>query len=88
MFMGFPVVMSDYLHSNLGASTGSVACYFGDLRGGVMMGARKEISVKADASAGFAKDQLLIRGIERYDLVVHDRGTSTQAGGIVALVFG
>lgn len=87
-FMGFGVTLSDQIHSSLAASTGEIACYFGDMRSAVMMGSRKDLSVRADASVGFAADQIWVRGIERYDIVVHDTGTPTEAGSITALVFG
>jgi HK97 family phage major capsid protein len=87
-FLGYPVRFSDAIHSNLGASSGQVACYFGDLRSGVYMGDRKRIAIAADGSTRFSRDQILFRGLERFDINVHDTGTSTEAGGIVSLVFG
>jgi hypothetical protein len=52
------------------------------------MGDRKRIAIAADGSTRFSRDQILFRGLERFDINVHDTGTSTEAGGIVSLVFG
>ena len=87
-FLGYPVVISQTLHSTLTSSTGSRACYFGDLRNGVYMGSKRDMSVAADSSRYFENDAIAIRATERFDINVHDRGTASVSGGIIGLVFG
>lgn len=87
-FLGYPVVISQTLHSALTSSTGSRACYFGDLRNGVYMGSKRDMSVAADSSRYFENDAIAIRATERFDINVHDRGTASVSGGIIGLVFG
>jgi HK97 family phage major capsid protein len=88
MFLGYPVKIVQSLPSALTGTTGTPACYFGDLRLGSYFGTRRDIRVAVDSSYYFAQDCLAVRATERYDINVHDRGTATDAGGIIQLVFG
>lgn len=87
-FLGFPVVISQVLESRTTGTTGGTACFFGDLNQGVVMGTHRGLSVQTDQSLYFNYDAIAVRATERYDINVHDRGDSTTAGGIVALIFG
>lgn len=87
-FLGFPVVISQVLEARTTGTTGGTACFFGDLNQGVMMGTHRGLSVQTDQSLYFNYDAIAVRATERYDINVHDRGDSTTAGGIVALIFG
>lgn len=87
-FLGYPVVISQVLNTKLTTATGERALYFGDLRNGVYMGSKRDMSVAADTSRYFENDAIAIRATERFDINVHDRGTSTVSGGIIGLVFG
>ena len=88
MFLGYPVVISQVLNSALTGTTGTAACYFGDLRLGAYLGTRRGISVAADSSVYFAQDAVAVRATQRYDINVHDRGDASNAGGLIQLVFG
>lgn len=87
-FLGFPVVISQVLESRSSGTTGGNACFFGDLNQSVMMGTHRGLSVQTDQSLYFNYDAIAVRATERFDVNVHDRGDSTNAGGLVALVFG
>jgi HK97 family phage major capsid protein len=87
-FMGYEVVIVEDMHASTGASTGSIAAFFGDLRQGVMFGSRKTITAKVDESRYLESDATALRVVERFDIVVADRGTAAIAGGITALIFG
>ena len=87
-FMGFPVVISQVLTSALTGTTGLRACYFGDLRMGSYLGSRRGITIALDGSRYFEQDLVAIKATQRYDLVVHDRGGASTAGGIIGMVFG
>lgn len=94
--LGFPVIISQVMPSTNALST--VYALFGDLAESTTFGDRRMTAIKVtDQGAGtFERDQLAIRGTERFDIVVHDVGQSTgdvprdplvgvQAGPIVAL---
>ena len=87
-FLGFDVVISQVLPSTLTGTTGTLACFFGDLKGGVLFGSRRGINVAVDSSIYFNQDALAVRATERFDINVHDRGDATNAGGIVKMIFG
>lgn len=84
-FLGYPVVFTNVLNSTLGSDANQVKCIFGDLRLGAMIGDRRGITVTVSADRYFEYDQLAIRGTQRVDINVHDRGTSTDPGVLIAL---
>ncbi len=86
-FLGFPVVISQVLPSALTGTTGTTACYFGDLKSGVILGSRRGISVAVDQSLYFNQDAIAVRGTERFDIACHDIGTASAPGGIIKLKF-
>ena len=86
-FLGFPVVLTHPLESDLTGTTGNVACLFGDLSQAATMGMRREVTVKTDASRFIEFDQLLTFATARVAMVAHDLGSTTKAGPIVALQF-
>ena len=87
-FLGFPVVWSEVLESRTTGTTGATACYFGDLQAGAYLGNRRGVSIAIDGSRYFEQDVLALRATQRLDIVVHDRGDASNAGGLCALVFG
>jgi len=85
-FMGYPVVLSQVMNSTTAAQTSTDGLlYFGDLRQSAMLGTRLGISVDVNDSRYFEFDQLAIRGVQRFDINVHEKGTSTAAGSIIGL---
>lgn len=86
-FLGYPVVTSQVLYSGTGA-TGVVFGFFGDLSMAAMLGRRRGMSMAVDNSVYFASDATAIRATERLDINVHDRGTASAAGALLALKFG
>jgi HK97 family phage major capsid protein len=88
MFLGYPVVISQVLESRLTGTTTARALYFGDLQQAAYLGTRRGISLAVDTSLGFLTDTLNIRATQRFDIVVHDTGTASASGGMIALNFG
>lgn len=82
-FLGYPVEFTQVLPSAPGATT--ICAYIGDLRMTSYLGTRRGISVVADESFYFNQDAVAIRATQRYDINVHDRGTASTGGGIIAL---
>jgi HK97 family phage major capsid protein len=87
LFLGYPVVFTQVLNSTLTAQTSTLFAAFGDLRLGSVMGNRRGISVMISEHAYFEYDQLAIRGTERFDINVHEKGTASVAGALIALKF-
>jgi HK97 family phage major capsid protein len=59
---------------------------FGDLNMSVMMGDRRGMTVARSVDYLFNTDQIAIRGTERFDIVAHNTGDTSNAGSIVALM--
>ena len=87
-FLGYPVVISQVLNKTLTSNTGNVGCYFGDLNNGVIMGTRRGLSVQMFDQLYAQYDAIAVRSTQRFDINVHDRGDSTNAGGLISLIFG
>ena len=85
-FLGFPVTISQVMNSTLTTqvSTDGLA-YLGDLQMAASMGTRRGVSIAVDASRYFEFDQLAIKGTERFDLNVHEKGTASEAGPVIML---
>jgi HK97 family phage major capsid protein len=87
-FLGYPVEISQVLESRTSGTSGGVACYFGDLSAGAYIGTRRGLQLALDSSRYFEMDMLALRATQRYDIVIHDRGTASASGGLVQMVFG
>lgn len=87
-FLGYDVVFTQVMTGSAGTITGLPACYFGDLRMSAYLGSRRGTSVVADESFYFSQDAVAIRGTQRFDINIHERGTATESGAIVALIAG
>lgn len=87
-FMGYPVVLVNALPSALTTLASTVVGFFGDLAMSSTMGSRSGISIVSDSSRYFEFDQIAIRCTQRYDIVVHETGTASAAGPILALKMG
>jgi HK97 family phage major capsid protein len=85
-FLGYPVRFIQTLPS--AAATNVKIAYFGDLAMAATMGTRRGVTLRADESIYFAQDALALRVTERFDINVHERGTATTAGPIIALQMG
>ena len=85
-FLGFPVVISQVMNSTTTAQTSTDGlAYLGDLRLAATMGTRRGIEIAVDPSRYFEFDQLAIRGTQRFDLNVHEKGTASVAGPVIML---
>lgn len=88
-FLGFPVVFSQVMPVATAVST--VQVLLGNFKQGAAFGDRAQTSIQFSehATVGsdsvFEKDEIAIRGTERFDIVVHDVGTSTVTGPICGL---
>ena len=85
MFLGYPVVYSSTLNSTLGSDASAIKAYFGDLSMGTTLGDRRGVRIGVSDQRYFENDQIGIKGTTRLDINVHDTGTATAAGSVVAL---
>lgn len=87
-FLGYPVTLVHSMHSSLTDSSGEVACLFGDLSQAAVYGERRAIQIRTASERYIEYDQTLTFATTRNAMVVHDVGSTTKAGPVVALQFG
>lgn len=88
-FLGFPVAISQVLNSTTGAQTSTEGlCYFGSLSMAATLGNRRGMETQILRELYAATRQVGIITTQRFDINVHERGTSTtgDAGPLVMLV--
>lgn len=84
-FLGYPVYISQVLNSTAGTDASKVKALFGNLRLAATMGVRRATDIAISTEYGFATDQIALKATTRFDINVHDVGTNSVAGPIVAL---
>lgn len=82
-FLGYDVVIAQKMPT--ATASGQVCALLGNFSLGVAFGDRRMTTLLASEHAYFANDQIGIRGTERFDINVHDIGTSTVPGPIVGI---
>jgi HK97 family phage major capsid protein len=88
-FLGYPVVTNNSMAS--AEATNALIVLFGDLSLAADFGDRQQTTMAISDSAYvgsqsvFERNQLALRWTERWDINVHDVGTSTVAGPVVML---
>ena len=89
MFLGTPVEFSQIFPGS--TATNSVAAAYGNFQLGGSMGDRQQDSIAFSEHAViggqsmFEQNMVAIRGTERFDVNIHDAGTSSTAGPICGL---
>jgi len=86
-FLGFPVRLVHSMVSDLTGTGEQIACLFGDLSQAATFGERRAVSIRTASERYIEYDQTLTFATTRNSLVVHDLGSTTVAGPIVALKF-
>ena len=84
-FLGYPVQFVQVMPSTTGTLASTIVAYFGDLNMASTMGLTRGMQIATDSSVYFTEDAIAIRGTERYDINVHERGTASAAGPIIAI---
>lgn len=84
-FLGFPVRLVHSMESALTGTEGSVLCLFGDLSQAATFGERRAVSIRTASERYIEFDQTMTFATTRNAMVVHDLGTTSKAGPIVAL---
>jgi HK97 family phage major capsid protein len=89
MFLGLPVTIS--MQMPVTQANTQVCALLGDFSLGAAFGDRQQDSIAfsehayVNSESVFERDQIAIRGIERFDINVHDVGSSSSPGPIVGL---
>ena len=84
---GYDVVFSQVMANASTTANGTRLAYFGDISQGCTMGDRRQTTIQTSDSAFdvFEKDEIAIRGTERFDIQCHDVGDGSNAGSVVGL---
>jgi HK97 family phage major capsid protein len=88
-YNGYDVVITPAMLAPASATTDAsdvAMILFGDLSMAVAMGDRRGLEVERDMSYRFANRQVAILGTERFDIVAHGTGDTSNAGAVVALM--
>lgn len=92
IFKGYPVVFSQVFPK--ATATTSVVAALGDFNVSAMFGERRGLDIEfsdqvyVNGQSVWERDQIAVKGTQRYDIKIHDFGTSAVAGGIVGLETG
>ena len=80
-FLGYDVVISQVMPRT--PAVNQICCLFGNLRMAARLGDRRQTTIQMSEHAlnAFEQDEVVIRGTERFDIVVHDVGDPTPAAG-------
>lgn len=84
-FRGWPVTISQKMPTASASTT--ISAIFGSLRKAARFGERRATSIRMSDVAlnAFEQDEIAMVGFERFDINVHDVGSTTTAGPIVAI---
>ena len=88
--LGYPVELNNTM--NIVGTDQAISCLFGDLKLAADFGDRLGMTIAfsehatVDSVSVFETDELAVRGIERFDINVHDVGSSSTCGPIVGLM--
>lgn len=85
-YLGYPVVIDQTLPTATTDISDTAMLFFGDLALAATMGERRGIMVKTSEERYFEYDQIGVQATERVDINVHDLGSTSVAGPLIALV--
>lgn len=85
-YLGFPVEITPSLPAVTTDLSDQAMILFGDIGLAATFGNRRGMAVARSTEYKFAEDQIAIKATERFDINVHDIGTSSVAGPVVALM--
>lgn len=85
-YMGFPVMITPSMPTSQADISDTAVMLFGDIALACTFGDRRGMTVARSTEYKFAEDQIAIKATERFDINVHDIGSTTVAGPVVALM--
>jgi HK97 family phage major capsid protein len=84
-YLGLPVEFVPSLPTSTGNISGKLLMFAGDMKQGIAIGERRQITIRRSAERFADVDQIAIIGTERVDINVHDIGDASNAGALVGL---
>ena len=84
-FLGYPVIITQVMDATLGTNASVIGYLFGDLALSSAFGDRRDLRIDASPHRYFEFRQIGLIGVQRFDIVNHDLGTTTTSGPLVAL---
>lgn len=84
VFLGYPVNLVEVMPSTAGNS--QICALFGNLSLAATFGDRRMPTIFTSEHVYATQDAIYVRGTERFDINVHDVGTSSVAGPVVGLI--
>lgn len=86
-FLGYPIYSTSKMPSSLTTDYSAAAMIaFGNLRMAATLGSRRGIRVALSSERYWSEDQIGVKGTERFDINVHDMGTTAVKSPFVVLV--
>lgn len=85
-YLGFPVEITPSMPTSTGDLSDKAMILFGDIGLAATFGNRRGMAVARSTEYKFAEDQIAIKATERFDINIHDIGTTSVAGPVVALI--
>jgi HK97 family phage major capsid protein len=85
-YLGFPVEITPSMPTTTGDLSDKAMIMFGDIGLAAAFGDRRGMTVARSTEYKFAEDQIAIKGTERFDINIHDIGSTTTSGPVVALI--
>ena len=86
-YAGYPVRFVQSMDATTGDASSKVGFLFGSLRKAVAFGQRRDFRVMVDPYTYSARNQVRLISHNRWGVNIHDVGTASAAGAIVALKF-
>jgi len=84
-FLGYPVYLVECMDGTLGADPSKPKALFGNFKQAAILGRRSEFSARMFDQVYATTDELLLQGKCRFDIKVHDVGSASESGAVVAL---
>lgn len=86
-YLGYPVIMVESMATSLASLANLPMIAFGSLYLGLIMGQRRSIIIRRSDDRYFDTDQIGVLASERFDIIAHDMGDTTNFGAL-AVLFG
>lgn len=86
-FLGYPVNFVNAM-TKVSPTTdlaSQFACYFGDMELTAAFGDKRGVTIATDSSVYFTSDAVALKGTERFDINVHERGDASNAGTMIGI---
>jgi HK97 family phage major capsid protein len=84
-YLGRPVIENNVMNADLDTGGDVVDIYFGDMSQTAILGRRQGLEIEVSDQRYWDEHNLAMKGVIRHDLNVYNTGTTSAAGGIIAI---